>query len=135
MTDEQNVKVDIIEILNNAKDLDSVKFFCEEVTQKNVTIIKLTDIVELLNRQKAEIERFREFVNSGGKNFKNMFCNAKIIPISEIHFKTEKETKSEAIKKYQKDLLERAKKHQGNVFGVPLIIAEIEKEVITNDRK
>lgn len=57
MTDNKNVKVDIIEILNNAKGLDNIKLFCEEVTQKNVTIIKMTDIINLLNSQKAEIER------------------------------------------------------------------------------
>lgn len=56
MTDNKNVKVDIIEILNNAKGLDNIKLFCEEVTQKNVTIIKMTDIINLLNSQKAEIE-------------------------------------------------------------------------------
>lgn len=47
------------------------------------------------------IDKAYEIITSPIKtNLKNMFCNAKIEPIGEIHFKTEKDIKSEAIKEF-----------------------------------
>jgi len=72
---------------------------------------------EEINRQKAEIERLKEFINSGGTNLKNMFRNAKIEPIGEIHFKTEKDVKAEATKEFAERLC------KDRVSNDPVVIA------------
>ena len=51
------MKVDIIEILNNADGMEHVAIYCANDKGENETMVKVTDIIKLLNSQKAEIER------------------------------------------------------------------------------
>jgi predicted AAA+ superfamily ATPase len=81
MTDEQIVKADIIEILNNADGMEHIAIYCANDKDENETIVKVTDIINLLNSQKVKIERL---------NLENLQMVASI-----------KNLKSEAIKEYR----------------------------------
>jgi hypothetical protein len=55
MTDNE-----IIKALNDADGLNHVSLYCADNKGKNATPVKVGDIVNLINRQKAEVERLKE---------------------------------------------------------------------------
>lgn len=74
LTDAENVKADIIEILNNADGMEHISIICFDRNGENETDVKVTDIIDTLNRQKAEIERLQKLqkpTGAGGYKVEN----------------------------------------------------------------
>lgn len=55
---------EIIKALNEADGLNEVSLYCADSKGENPSVIKMSDIVDLIKRQKAEIERLNGCVKS-----------------------------------------------------------------------
>ena len=55
---------EIINVLNGAYGLEHISIYCADIEGEDSCTIKLVDIVNLINRQKAEIEKLEEELNN-----------------------------------------------------------------------
>lgn len=99
MTDNKNVKVDIIEILNNADGMEHVAIHCANDKGENETMIKVTDIINLLNSQKAKIEGLVEERENIKTTFDKLLVEVR--EAKELYLKDIAEAKTKAIKEYK----------------------------------
>ena len=51
---------EIINCLNDTEGKEDIGIYCTDKNGNFTTVVKLTDLVDLLNRQKAEIERLQK---------------------------------------------------------------------------
>ena len=63
MTDNE-----IIKALNGADGLEHISLYCADNNGEDVTSIKIVDIIDLINRQQAEIERYKGVIKLLEKN-------------------------------------------------------------------
>ena len=54
---------EIIKALNGADGLGHISIYCADNNGKDVCSIKVVDILDLINRQKAQIERLQKFLD------------------------------------------------------------------------
>lgn len=94
---------DIIKALNGADGLEHISIYCADNNGEDVTSIKIVDIIDLINRQQAEIERLKD-----ERDKEHDYCNHYVRMCAKA--------KSEAIKEFAKKVeTEFAKKVSENI--------------------